>query len=243
VDVRSQTRSDLAAYGVASFILSVILFFLFFGAVMAARDGEAPEIEDFTFLAIFGTGYLLLLAWVGLRIREWRALGDATLHLAPARPRIGGSFACRMQFDRQPPEQGPVRAELICHESKRTGIGSSKKVKTKVLWRDTQVATTSAMLQFTFSPPEALPAAENSMSTEVRWWLRVRSGGFDGFRRRFRMPIGPKTALVQDGMLDLRKTELATAGPGELPKAFKVIYTLCAIAVLANVGVVALGVA
>src|SRR5436190_589560 len=125
--VRCQTRPDLEAYGVAILILSVILFFFFFGAVMAARDGEAQEIEDFTFLAIFGTGYLLLLAWVGLRIREWRTLGDATLSFSPSRPRVGDPFNCRMQFERPPVERGPVRAELICHESKRTGIGSSKK--------------------------------------------------------------------------------------------------------------------
>jgi ankyrin repeat protein len=241
--VRCQTRSDLEAYGVAIFILSAILFFFFFGAVMAARDGEAQAIEDFAFLAIFGTGYLVLLTWVGLRIREWRALGDATLSFSPNRPRVGDPFNCRMQFERPPAEQGPVRAELICQKTTRTGSGKNEKSSTQTLWRDLQVAPTSSLLHFTFNPPENLPAVEDAMRTEVRWWLRVRTGGLDGFRRRFRMPIGPKTALVQDGMLDLMKTELATAGPGELPKAFKAIYTLCAIAVLANVGVIALGVA
>ena len=241
--VRCQTRSDLEAYGIAIFILSVILFFFFFGAVMAARDGEEQAIEDFALLAIFGTGYLALLAWVGLRIREWRTLGDATLSFSPSRPRVGDPFNCRMHFERQPPEQGPVRAELICQKTTRTGSGKKEKSSTQTLWRDSQVAPTSSLLHFAFNPPENLPASEDAMRSEVRWWLRVRTGGLDGFRRRFRMPIGPKAAQGQDGTLELMKAELATAGPGELPKAFKVIYTLCAVAVVANVGVVALGVA
>src|SRR5512134_3712527 len=112
--VRCEMRPDLEAYGVAILILSLILIFFSFGAVIAARDGEAQAIEDFAFLAIFGTAYLLLVAWVGLRIREWRALGDATLNFSPARPRVGDPFTCRMQFERMPAEQGPAAAELLC---------------------------------------------------------------------------------------------------------------------------------
>jgi ankyrin repeat protein len=242
VAVRCETRPDLESYGVAIAILSLVLFFFVLGAVMSLRDGESQDPEDFFFFAFFGAGYLLLIAWVGLRIREWRALGDAMLNLSPAHPRVGAPFTCRMQFERPPVDQGPARAELICHESRRTGIGSSKKVKTKVLWRDTQVAPTSAMLQFTFNPPEGLPQAENSMSTEVRWWLRVRRGGLDGFRRRFRMPIG-KASAGQDETLDLMNVQLATAGPGELPRAFKVVYTICTILILANVGLLGWGLA
>src|SRR5687767_4480751 len=139
--VRCQTRPDLEAYGIAIFILGVALFVFLFGAMMAARDGE--EVEDFAFLAIFATGYLVLLGWVGLRIREWRALGDATLNFSPARPRVGDPFSCRMQFERPPPEQGPVRAELVCQKSTRTGSGKNEKTRTQTLWSDTQVAPTS----------------------------------------------------------------------------------------------------
>ena len=241
MSLRCETRPDLEAYGVAIAILSVVLFIFLFGAVMAIRDGETMDPEDFLFLWVFGSGDLLLIAWVAVRIREWRALGDASLNLSPAHPRVGAPFTGRMQFERQPPEQGPVRAELICYESKRTGIGSTKKVKTTTLWRDTQIAPASAMLQFTFNPPENLPAAENSMNTEVRWWLRVRTGGLGGFRRRFRMPIGGKASAGQVETLDLMKAQLATSGPGELPRGFKVVYTICAVLVLANVGLLAWG--
>src|SRR5262245_12558312 len=113
---------------------------------MSLRDGEPQDPEDFFLLAFFGAGYLLLIAWVVLRIRERRVLGDAMLNLSPSHPRVGAPFTCRMQFERQPPERGPVRGELYCHESKRMGIGSTKKVKTTTLWSDTQIAPTSAML-------------------------------------------------------------------------------------------------
>ena len=239
--VRCQTRSDLEAHGIAILVLSVVLFFMYFGAVMSAREGETHDIEDLAALAFLTAGYLFLIAWVALRMREWRAFGDATLNFSPARPRVGETFTCRMQFERQPREQGPVRAEMVCQVTTRTGIGSTKKYKTDTPWRDTQVAPTSAMLQFTFKPPETLPGAEDSISTQVRWWLRVRSGGLDGFRRRFRLPILGKAVEGRPGMLDEMKAEMAAAGPGELPRAFKIVYTLCVLAVLTNVSLVAWG--
>ena len=244
--VQCEARSDLQAYGIAVFILSAVLLCFVFGAVMAMREDEARDAEAFVFLAFFGTGYLSLVAWVALRVREWQVLGDAVLHFSPARPRVGEPFTCRMQFARPPAEQGTARAELICQVTTESGIGSKKKSNTKVLWRDTQVTPTIALLQFAFQPPENLPHAEKSMSTEVRWWLRVRSQGLNGFRRRFRMPLGPKASTAQDGARAMFETEFAASAPAPAPTtrpggAFKVIYTLCAILFLAIAGVIAWG--
>jgi hypothetical protein len=244
--VRCETRSDLEAYGIAICILSVVLLVFAVGAVMAMREGEFSELEELALVAFLFADYLLLVVWVVLRIREWQILGDATLHLSPARPRVGEPFTCRMQFERPPAEQGAARAQLICQVTTHSGIGSKKKSRTKELWRDTQTTPTAALLQFAFHPPENLPHAENSMSTEVRWWLRVRSQGLNGFRRRFRMPLGPKASTAQDGVRGMFETEFAASAPAAAPTtrpsaAFKVIYTLCAILFLANVGVIAWG--
>jgi ankyrin repeat protein len=243
--VRCETRSDLEAYGIAIVILSNVLLVFAVGAVMAARDGESPDVEDFAFFALFGAGYVALVAWVALRIREWQTLGDARLHLSPARPKVGEPFTCRMQFARPPAEQGTARAELICQVTTHSGIGK-KKSRTRELWRDAQTTPTIALLQFAFHPPENLPHAEKSMSTEVRWWLRVRSQGFNGFRRRFRMPLGPKGSMPQDSARAMFETEFAASAAAPAPitapsGAFKVIYTLCAILFLAIAGVIAWG--
>lgn len=243
--VRCETRSDLEAYGIAIIILSNVLLFFAVGAVMAVRDGESPDVEDFAFIAFFGAGYAALVAWVVLRIREWQALGDATLQFSPARPRVGEPFTCRMQFERPPAEQATARAELICQVTTHSGTGKKKKSKTKELWRDAQTTPTIALLQFAFHPPENLPHAATSMSTEVRWWLRVRSQGLNGFRRRFRMPLGPKASSAQDGARAMFETEFAASAP-DAPTArpsgaFKVIYTLCAILFVAIFGVLAWG--
>ena len=244
--VRCETRSDLEAYGIAIVILSNVLLFFAIGAAMAAHDGESPDLEELVLFAFFAMGYLLLVAWVALRIREWQILGDATLHLSPARPRVGEPFTCRMQFARPPAEQGAARAELICQVTTHSGIGKKKKSKTNTLWRDAQTAPTIALLQFAFHPPENLPHAENSMGREVRWWLRVRSQGLNGFRRRFRMPLGSKASTAPDGARAMFETEFAASASASAPAtrpsaAFKVIYTLCVILFIAITGVIAWG--
>jgi hypothetical protein len=151
-----------------------------------------------------------------------------------------------MQFERPHAEQGAARAELICQVTTHSGTGKKRKSKTSELWRDTQTTPTIALLQFAFHPPENLPHAEKSMGTEVRWWLRVRSQGLNGFRRRFRVPVSAKASTAQDGARAMFETEFAASAPAPAPTtrpsgAFKVIYTLCAILFLAIAGVIAWG--
>ena len=60
------------------------------------------------------------------------------------------------------------------------------------------------------------------------------------------MPLGPKVSAAQDGARAMFETEFAASAPASVPTtrpsaAFKVIYTLCAILFLANVGVIAWG--
>ena len=102
--VRCETHADLQAYGVAIFLLSSILLFFVFGAVMAARDGSPPDAEDLAFVALLCAGDVALLGWVAFRVREWLALGDATLFFSPVQPRVGERFTCRMRTNPSPPK-------------------------------------------------------------------------------------------------------------------------------------------
>ena len=236
--VRCETRGELLAYGVG---------ILFWGSVVLAFVIGADELP-FEVVALPCAGYVALLAWVAFRVREWFVLGDATLLFSPSRPRVGGRFTCRMQFERLRAAQGTARAELICRITTRSGSGSKEKFRSRELWRNTQTAHAAGPLQFTFNPPENLPHAEKSIGTEVRWWLKVRGQGNNRFRRRFRVPLASK-AWLPDGAPETHEAfearfaaETPTPGPG-LGRAFKVIYSLCAMVFLANAGVIAWGLA
>ena len=226
----------------ALLILGGVMFFCTLGAAGAIRDNDWTDLEEFGLLAFLFIDYVVLLAWVALRIREWRLLGDAIVHLKPARPSVGAPFSGRVQFARPPAEPGTATAELICQVSTSSGTGSKKNTKTKTLWREKQVLPSNSLLQFTFSPPEGLPAAGTSSSSEVNWWLRVRSPGLlGGFRRRFRMPMGrkessqPAEQILFDAKFSASNANLESQ-PG---RAFRTIYTLAGIALLANVGALA----
>ena len=93
--LRCETRSDLESYGIALLVLGGVLFFCMVGAAEAIRDNEWSDLEEFGLLAFLSFDYLLLLAWVGLRIREWQLLGDAVVHLTPARPWVGEAEGVR----------------------------------------------------------------------------------------------------------------------------------------------------
>ena len=243
--VQCETRADLDAYGIAILLLSCILFFFVLGMAMAARDSSPPEPADVAFVMLFCASYVALLVWVALRVREWRALGDATLLCSP-RPRMGGRFICRMQFARSGAAQGAARAELICRMTTRSGSGSKEKFRTRELWRDAQTARATGPLQFTFEPPEHLPYAEKSISTEVQWWLNVRGQGTNRFRRRFRMPLGSVASGAREDMRTTFEARIASNVPVSAPapgRAFKVIYGLCAVVVTANAGIIAWGLA
>ena len=62
-------------------------------------------------------------------------------------------------------KQGPVRAELICQETKTSGTGSNKKSKTKTLWRNMQIAPTSAIVVLRQIRPNTRPATSGAMMT------------------------------------------------------------------------------
>jgi ankyrin repeat protein len=242
MSVRCETRSDLEGYGMALLILGGVMFFCTLGAAGAIRDNDWSDLDEFGLLAFLFLDYVVLLAWVGLRIREWKLLGDAIVHLTPTRPWVGVPFNGRMQFARPPAVPGTATAELICQVSTSSGTGSKKNTKTKTLWREKQVLPSNALLQFTFSPPEGLPAAGTSGSTEVNWWLRVRSPGLlGGFRRRFRMPMGRKESVqpAEQILFDAKFAASDANLESQPGRAFKTVYTLAGIALLANVGALA----
>jgi ankyrin repeat protein len=244
--VQCETRAELDACGIAIVLLSSILFFFVFGSVMAAREGSAPDLSDLAVVTLFCAGYVAFLAWVAFRVREWVVLGDATLFFSPARPRVGERFVCRMQFERPSAARDTARAELVCQVSTRTGSGSKEKFRTRTLWRDTQTAHTAGPLQFKFDPPADLPPAEKSIGTEVRWWLKVRGQGNNRFRRRFRVPLGPRASGERDDVRETFEAGLAVDTPARGPRlgrAFKVIYSLCGVLFLANAGLIAWGLA
>jgi hypothetical protein len=137
---------------------------------------------------------------------------------------------------------GTATAELICQVSTSSGTGSKKNTKTKTVWREKQVLPSNSLLQFTFSPPEGLPAAGTSGSTEVNWWLRVRSPGLlGGFRRRFRMPMGRKESLqpAEQILFDAKFAASDANLDAQPGRAFRTVYTLAGIALLANLGALA----
>ena len=244
--VRCETRAELQAYGVAIFLLSSILLSFVFGAVMSSRDGAPPDEVELALVALLCAGDVALLAWVAFRVREWLALGEATLLFSPAQPEVGERFTCRVQFERPPAAQGAARAELICQKITRSGTGKKETFKTRELWRDTRSALTTGLLQFTFDPPQNLPHADKSIGTEVRWWLKVRGEGENRFRRRFRVPLGPGASGAQHGAQETFRAEFAANAPPPGPaldRTFRVIYGLCAIVLLANAGLIAWGLA
>ena len=243
MSIRCETRSDLQSYGVALLILGGVLFFCMIGAAESIRENDWSDLEQFGLLAFLSFDYLLLLAWVGLRIHEWQMLGDAVVHLTPARPWVGAPVSGRMQFARPPGEPvGSATAELICQVSTSSGTGSKKKTKTKTFWREKQALPSGSLLQFTFNPPDGLPAAGTSGSTEVHWWLRVRSAGLlRGFRRRFRMPMGRRESVqpAEQLMFDAKFAASSANLESQPGKAFKTIYTLVGVVLLANAGALA----
>jgi len=246
--VRCETRADLDAYGIAIALVGSILFFYVFGAAMAAREGSPPDVADLAFVALFLAVYVALLAWIALRVREWLALGDASLLFSPSRPRVGERFTCRMRFARPRAAQSTARAELICQVTTRSGSGSKEKFRSRELWRDAQTTHAGVPLEFRFDPPGHLPHAEKSISSEVRWWLKVRGYGNNRFRRRFRVPLGSK-AWLPDGAPETYAAfesrfaaEAPAPGPG-LGRAFKIIYSLCAMVFVANIALIAWGLA
>jgi len=236
--VRCETRSDLESYGIALLVLGGVLFFCMIGAAESIRENEWSDLEQFGLLAFLSFDYLLLLAWVGLRIREWQALGDAVVHLTPARPWVGAALSGRMQFARPPADPGgAATAELLCQVSTSSGTGSKKKTKTKTAWQEKQPVPSTSLLQFSFSPPENLPPAGTMGSTEVHWWLRVRSPGLlGGFRRRFRIPMGRKESVqpAEQLMFDAKFASSRANLESQPSKAFKAIYTLVGGVLLAN---------
>jgi hypothetical protein len=133
------------------------MFFCTIGAAAAIRDNDWSDLDEFGLLAFLLFDYVVLVAWVALRIREWQLLGDAVVHLTPARPWIGAPFSGRVQFARPPAVPGTATAELICQVSTSSGTGSKKNTKTKTLWCEKQVLPSNSLLQFTFNPPEGLP--------------------------------------------------------------------------------------
>ncbi|MCP5152363.1 MAG: ankyrin repeat domain-containing protein [Chromatiales bacterium] len=237
--IACRTREELRALwfwtAVAGAVFLGLLAAMVAALVTDAPDGVGEPVDsaDVVAMAVLGAAWLALVVHAVRRTVEWRALGEARLVVGPRRPTLGETLVARVRFERAPARIGDARAELTCVETWTEGHGKKRTERREVRWRGEARPPVPGTLEFRFDLPAAIPTGGH-FAHSVHWWLAVRGGGSQRFRRRFRLLDAADERLAPAATAVTRRRR--PSGPDRLFNALVAFFGALCVLALAAIG-------